>query len=260
MNLQHTNDNPGIAAHHMAIAFAKAFDTGNPAGGTKMASGGVMLITGEAHPLGNFAIGLADDEVPAASAALAETGLPACLLFTDGVSEEARAHATQAGFSHEAALPAMAVDLATLPGTDLAAGYSIVRLVPGDDPAPWARTLAEGYGLPQPVADAFSPKTIPIEGSSDADMQFFAALYGGAPVAVSMLIGAQGVAGIYCVATLPEHRQRGLGAALTAEPLRRAAAQGYRVGVLQASEMGYSVYRKLGFVDTGSVVMLLRMP
>ena len=52
----------------------------------------------------------------------------------------------------------------------------------------------------------------------------------------------------------------GLGEHATAEPLRLAAKLGYGVGVLQSSEAGYPVYRKLGFTDCGGVPLFVRMP
>jgi len=58
-----------------------------------------------------------------------------------------------------------------------------------------------------------------------------------------------GVAGIFAVSTLPEARGRGIGTALTVAPLVDAREAGYRVGTLQASDMGYPIYRKLGFQD-----------
>lgn len=75
-----------------------------------------------------------------------------------------------------------------------------------------------------------------------------------------MLYLADGLAGIYCVATLPAERGKGLGAHVTAESLRAALPLGYGVGVLQATEAGHGVYRGLGFTDVGSVPMFIRMP
>jgi predicted GNAT family acetyltransferase len=94
----------------------------------------------------------------------------------------------------------------------------------------------------------------------DAPLQFFAIRRNGKVAATSMLYLADGLAGIYCVATREEERGKGFGAHVTAEPLRAALRLGYRVGVLQSSPAGHSVYLSLGFADVGTVPMFVRMP
>lgn len=64
--------------------------------------------------------------------------------------------------------------------------------------------------------------------------------------AVSIATG-QGV-GIFDVATPPEHRGHGYGAAITAHAIRMGMAAGARFSWLQSSPEGYGVYERLGFV------------
>jgi ribosomal protein S18 acetylase RimI-like enzyme len=69
----------------------------------------------------------------------------------------------------------------------------------------------------------------------------------GRVVASSGMMLAGGVAGIYNVATAPDARRRGIGAALTAAAVAEGRERGYEVAVLGASELGYGVYARMGF-------------
>ncbi len=154
----------------------------------------------------------------------------------------------------------MAVDIERLSATALPSGYGCVRVGAGEAGSAWSETLAVGYGLPPGLARMFSPEALGADMADDAPVQFFAIERDGRTVATSMLYLADGLAGIYCVATLPEERGKGLGAHATAEPLRIAHRFGYRVGVLQSSTAGHSVYLGLGFRDVGGLPMFVRMP
>jgi ribosomal protein S18 acetylase RimI-like enzyme len=83
--------------------------------------------------------------------------------------------------------------------------------------------------------------------SAELPMRVWVARLDGVPVAASGLFVAAGVAGIYNVATVPEARGRGIGRAVTIAALAEGVARGHRTAVLGASEMGYPVYRRLGF-------------
>ena len=69
----------------------------------------------------------------------------------------------------------------------------------------------------------------------------------GKPVGASMMFFSSGVAGLYQVQVPQEYRRRGIGTAMTLEPMREARQAGYKIAVLQASKMGEPVYRKIGF-------------
>jgi ribosomal protein S18 acetylase RimI-like enzyme len=71
----------------------------------------------------------------------------------------------------------------------------------------------------------------------------------GVPVATALAIYSGGGAGIYAVTTTPSARGRGIGRAVTLAPLLDAYVRGYRAGVLDATDMAVSVYRRLGFEE-----------
>lgn len=223
----------------------------------------MRIITGELHPMGNAAIVSNPNDLGVtrtAAVPLQESGLPAIVLFTEGVTADAAQTLEAMGFEHHGAMPAMAVDIDAMGDTTLPAGYAWARIGEGSEGSAWARALAEGYDIPIGLARLFSPVALGADMAADAAIQFFAVLKDGEPVATSLFLLADGLAGIYSVSTLPAERGRGLGAHATAQALREARQLGYRVGVLQSSPAGHSVYRQLGFEDLGEVPMFVRMP
>ena len=247
------------AAGHLDIAFRDIM----LAQGAELGEGYLLQVTGEPHPLGNVAI-VSDpqsiDVTQRAIGALLDSGYPAAVLYPQGVRDSVARSVEARGFEAHGAMPAMAVDIERMAATALPSGYDCDRIGTGGDGCAWAETLAVGYGLPHGLARRFSPEVLGADMAPAARIQFFAIRRNGRQVATSLLYLADGVAGIYCVATLPDERRRGLGAHVTAAALLAAHRQGYRVGVLQASSAGHSVYRDLGFEDFGAVPMFVHVP
>lgn len=247
------------AALHLDLAFRQMM-VGR---GAEMGEGFLRLVTGEQHPLGNLAIVVDAGDLPTTRAAvlpLLDCGQPAAVLYPRGVSEAAAQAVAALGFAGPAAMPAMAVDIGRMARTSLPPGYDLVRAGTAAEGRAWTAVLAEGYPLPPGLAHRFSPEFLGADRAADAPFQFFAVIRDGRAVATSMLFLADGLAGIYCVATLPGERGRGLGAHVTAAALLAAQRIGYRVGVLQSSPEGHSIYLRLGFADLGAVPMFVRMP
>ena len=69
----------------------------------------------------------------------------------------------------------------------------------------------------------------------------------GEPVATSLAVTAEGVVTLFNVATAPEARRRGYGAAMTMAPALAARSQGVAVAALQSTEAGFPVYERLGY-------------
>jgi GNAT superfamily N-acetyltransferase len=163
------------------------------------------------------------------------------------------------GFQPVGVMPAMAVEIAEVQEIPLAPGYDC-RPVESNDLTDWLAAFAVGYELPLGTARLFCPAPETPDGIEEANCQCFLIRKGDQPVATSMVFEAEGLAGIYCVATAPSERGKGLGAVATVAALRAAEMRGYRVGILQSTVMGHSVYRRLGFRDFGGIPMYLKIP
>ena len=80
---------------------------------------------------------------------------------------------------------------------------------------------------------------------------WFLARADGRPAAAAMVICSHGVAGVYWVSTIPEARRRGLAERVTRAVGNAGFDAGMRVAALQASQMGYPVYERMGYETVG---------
>jgi ribosomal protein S18 acetylase RimI-like enzyme len=71
-------------------------------------------------------------------------------------------------------------------------------------------------------------------------------------VACNIVVEGGGIASVWGIATLPETRRKGIGAAITLGPLLDSRAAGYRYAGLFATELGAPVYERIGFRHTGT--------
>jgi ribosomal protein S18 acetylase RimI-like enzyme len=150
------------------------------------------------------------------------------------------------GFGFSNHTPGMAVDLHELNDAIQAAnGFEIRSVDDGESLRAWAKVFVNGYGLPS----AWESVTFDLwmQLGFDFPIRNYLGYLNGKPVSTSTVFYGGGAAGVYCVATLPEARGQGLGAAISLQPLLEAREMGYRIGVLQSSDMGFNVYKKLGF-------------
>ncbi|MBT8486897.1 MAG: GNAT family N-acetyltransferase [Phycisphaerae bacterium] len=217
-------------------------------------------ITGEPHPLGNLAVfnrAASPSDVIRDAEPLREAGVPTAIAFLDAGTPEQIAAASSLGFAAAESMPLMSVTPDRLAATKLPDGYTCREVMPAEADA-WARAVSDGYGLPRAIGRLFGVDRAAARAPGAA--HYYAAEHEGRMVATSLVFLHDGLAGIYGVATLPEHRGRGLGGHLTAEPLRAAWRRGYTTGLLQASEMGAPVYTRLGFHTHGHMALLARVP
>ncbi len=70
----------------------------------------------------------------------------------------------------------------------------------------------------------------------------------GEPVCTAATLVASGAVGLYSVATLPGHERKGYGEAITRHAVERArASSGFTRLILQATDAGLALYRRLGY-------------
>lgn len=153
----------------------------------------------------------------------------------------------------------MAVDLQQLDeGMVSVDGLAIERVTSAEGLQVWMDTALAGFGVP--LAESAGSQDMYLPLGFDLPFRYYLGRWNGRPVATSQFFLAEGVAGLYCVATLKEARRRGIGAAMSTTAMLEARDLGYRIGILQASAMGAPVYQRMGFFEHSSPGFYYRVP
>jgi len=212
---------------------------------------GAVWISGHPDPFGNLAI-VGPESADEIADELSRLPVPSMIMTIGGHPADA-SRLAELGFESHGLMPAMSVDLKQITSVPIPDGHRIEE-IDASLSDEWIEIVGSVFQVMPVVTEALSPRA-----GSDAH-RYYLAYHGKEPVAASCSCLADGIAGIYCVATVEGHRGKGLGALVTAQPLLDALAEGYETGVLQASAMGYSVYEKLGFKTVSGLGFYIRVP
>lgn len=142
-------------------------------------------------------------------------------------------------------IPGMALHLGPVTPEALPSGFEIREATDAESLRICGDTLAEGFEFQGEVGRGVSDAVVSY--GIGPTRRWFYGLLNGKAVSVSLMVPHGDFVGIYGVATVPEARGRGLGYAITREPLLAAKTCGFDVAVLEASSMGLPVYKKIGF-------------
>jgi ribosomal protein S18 acetylase RimI-like enzyme len=113
---------------------------------------------------------------------------------------------------------------------------------------------AVSFDIPMGIAKAvYEP-----ERAWLGDYRGFVGLAGGRPVAIIAIVATPDALGVYSLSTLPECRRLGYGEALLrAAVALEQARSGVKRIVLQSTDAGYSLYRRLGFKEVAKFSVYL---
>lgn len=204
----------------------------------------------------NGAWPLDDDAAPRLESALDEVeaaGVPSSVQLRAGETPACEREARRLGLTKELAMPAMVVrepDLRS-PGLD---GLSISAVDGELDRKLAIETAAEGFGAPVSIFEPiYRDDVLALDG-----FRAYLARAGDDVVSTSIGYAMGDTAAIFNVATPAAHRGRGYGAAVTAAAVLGGFEDGAELVWLQASELGFPVYRRLGFEQVATDLLLTR--
>ena len=144
-----------------------------------------------------------------------------------------------AGHTHDAHPSLMvAGDLSRIEDADLSA----VEWTRDPDPVDFARVTDLGFGL----GDEGFERAVPGRFEVPHSYQYLAYL-DGEPAPPAMVIDADGDAGVYAIATVPEARGRGLARSLMLQAVCDARERGCETSTLQATQAGFPIYERMGY-------------
>lgn len=104
-------------------------------------------------------------------------------------------------------------------------------------------TAVTGFELPESIIRAI----VTVAMTQRDDTAVYVGYEAGRPVCTGLGVRTGRTIGIYNIATLPDARRQGHGAAMTRRVMDDGRAAGCDTAILQASEMGAPVYDRLGF-------------
>lgn len=203
----------------------------------------VGIVTRTRIPIFNALIAesdeVADADLDAARQAMDAAGLRWSLYVRVGRDESLldRLGAETRSFT----MPGMV--LHPIPDHPMPPELTITRIVDAEGLATHVRMVAEVFESNVDDIAAFTP-----EGLLGLDnVAVYLGEVDGEPVATSLAVVAGGVVTPFNVATIPEARRHGYGAAMTMAPALEARATGVEVAALQSTEAGFPVYERLGY-------------
>jgi GNAT superfamily N-acetyltransferase len=214
----------------------------------KQTAGATLFATGIAAPTLNcvFATGPAAvaKDIDDLLGLVANRDLPYCLQLRPGADPQLEAVARDRGMTPENPIPLMVFERGVVALDETAVNSGLVlRELTSAESRLHTSILASGFDAPMELFELLmTPAVLSLPGArcyvGDVEQE---------PVTTAFGFTERDHVGIYNVATVPGHRGRGYGTAITARAVLDGFTSGASVAYLQSSVVGYRVYERLGF-------------
>lgn len=202
-----------------------------------------------------FAPDQADRRIAETLDAVRATGRPFLWWVDPLASPLLPARLEVAGLKESGRYPAMRAALGGRGPVRAPEGLEIRRVSTQREFEDFTEVLAASWDPPSSTARKLftlaGPAMLDESRHGGAAARLFVGYAEGRPACISEAVLAGGVAGLYNIITAAAFRRRGLGRAMTLTAMEAGREEGYHTVILEASEMGEPVYRKLGFETIG---------
>lgn len=211
--------------------------------------GALGVVTGARLGGFNGVWGVARDVEPGALGRLLDevrrAGVPHCMQLRPGWPLEADEIARERGLARVPGEPLMVLEDDRLVARALEVEGLTLRQLAPDEGGLHARVAAGGQVVREEAAyrAVISPEVL-----RAPEIRCYVGEVSGEPVSTALSVTTGECVGVFSVATLPDHRGRGCGSAVTALAIRDGLERGAGWAWLSASEVGSPVYRRMGFV------------
>jgi GNAT superfamily N-acetyltransferase len=175
------------------------------------------------------------------------------VLVIEGRMPGVEAEARRLGLDRVEEIPGMVASPASF-RTPSGSGPEMIRVgSDGDLLAVALDVTSRGFDAPPGVFETFFATA-----ASAEPVDLWLAYVDGEPVSTATGVRTGDAVGVYNVATPSEHRRKGYGARATAHVVRLGFEAGASFAYLQSSEMGFTVYERLGFEKVSTYRLLTR--
>lgn len=152
------------------------------------------------------------------------------------------------GFKYQNGWKSMAIDLKTFDSSfNIPKCLEIKEVNNLEELKIWTDILVKSFEFPL-FSDSYKKYFI-TAGLNNLNFNYYLGFFNGKPVATSILFKGKGATGLFYIGTINEARRKGIAKAMVNYLLRLSKNEGYNICVLQASEIGYHLYKKIGFKE-----------